>query len=151
MPVVDIISSSDTAPGRKYTVKIKFLFFFCLFRKIPILRSCVLFYLLSNQVVIWTCNKNSFYDNFKIHYLQDCFNFLRAHHGESNINWRNSAQTVGSFGRNVFGTDLVGIQAQHSQLGEFSHVGHIATETAQGELWKSQKGAERGHSLSQCN
>lgn len=36
---------------------------------------------------------------------------FRADHGALNINGRNTAQTVGSFGRNVFGTDLVGIQA----------------------------------------
>lgn len=32
-------------------------------------------------------------------------------HGVLNINGSNTAQTVGSFSRNVFGTDLVGIQA----------------------------------------
>lgn len=59
---------------------------------------------------------------------------FRADHGALNINGRNTAQTVGSFGRNVFGTDLVGIQAQHSQLGEVSHVDGVATETAQSKV-----------------
>lgn len=49
------------------------------------------------------------------------------------INKGNVPQTVGSFCRNVFGTDLIGIQAQHSQLGEVSHVDSIA-ETAQREV-----------------
>lgn len=42
-------------------------------------------------------------------------------------------QTVGSFDRNVFGTDVIGIQAKHSQLGEVSHV-DLTAETAQREI-----------------
>lgn len=53
--------------------------------------------------------------------------------GVLHIDEGNVPQTVGSLGRNVFGTDLVGIQAQHSQLGEVSHVDGAA-ETAQSEV-----------------
>lgn len=49
------------------------------------------------------------------------------------INEGNAPQTVGGFGRNVFGADLIGIQTQHSQPGEVCHV-DCAAETAQGEL-----------------
>lgn len=52
------------------------------------------------------------------------------------INEGNMPQTVGCFRRYGFGTDLIGIQTQHSQLGEVCHVGCTA-ETAQGELWKT--------------
>lgn len=38
------------------------------------------------------------------------------------INKGNVPQTVGRLSRNVFGTDLIGIQTQHSQLGEVCHV-----------------------------
>lgn len=47
------------------------------------------------------------------------------------------AQTVDRFGRNVSGTNLIGIQTQHSQLWEVGHVNHTA-ETAQRELWKKK-------------
>lgn len=49
------------------------------------------------------------------------------------INEGNMPQTVGSFSRNVFGADLIGIQTQHSQLGEVCHV-NCGAETAQGKL-----------------
>lgn len=49
------------------------------------------------------------------------------------INKGNAPQTVGSFSRNVSGTDLIGIQTQHSQLREVCHV-DCAAEAAQGEL-----------------
>lgn len=52
---------------------------------------------------------------------------------ELNLNKANVPQTVGRLGRNVFGTDLIGIQSQHSQTGEVCHVDGIA-ETAQAEL-----------------
>ncbi len=72
--------------------------------------------------------------------------------GGLHINKGNTPQTVGSFSRNVSGTDLIGIQTQHSQLGEVCHVDRAA-ETAQGELWKTrgERNIERRlHVLSHC-
>lgn len=50
-------------------------------------------------------------------------------------------QTVRRFAGNVFGVDLVAVQAQHPHLGEGGHVDRTA-KAAQGEVCKMQEHSE---------
>lgn len=57
-------------------------------------------------------------------------------------------QTVRRFAGNVFGADLVAVQAQHPHLGKFGYVDHTA-KAAQGEVCKMQE--HRGKDYQRCS